>query len=365
MTTPAHHDAVPAAAAAAARALAAASRDGRVLKAHGTGNDFVVVVDLADDVVLTAGLVAALCDRHHGVGGDGVIRIGGVPPPDVAADIVAAVADAPVFMDYRNGDGSIVEMCGNGVRVVAKVVHDLGLLTDGRQGGPAAGGDGDAAHAAHEDRLLIGTRAGMRPVTMHMAPHRGDDTGTGAGDGGTPRVARVTVDMGPPVQDAAAVGLTSSGVVGDVVAFRLPDVAEVPADTTFAGMSMGNPHAVTVVADVDDVDLARWGPVVETHPGFSDGVNVNVVEVVDRATVRLRVWERGVGETQACGTGACATVAAMAVAGRVDGDEPVTVRVRGGELVVEHDDRGHLLMTGPAEVVATVFLDPEWLAARA
>ena len=319
--------------ATAAAALGVASRDGRVLKAHGTGNDFVVVVDPDDELVLTPDLVVALCDRHHGIGADGVIRVGAAPPPDVRGRLRAAVVGAPVFMDYRNGDGTIVEMCGNGVRVVAKVVHDLDLV-DATAGAP----------------LVVGTRAGLRPVRVVV----GDDG----------RVATVTVDMGPPRQDAQAVGLATSGVRGDVTGFSLPDTPGVPADTTFAGMSMGNPHAVTVVADVDAVPLARMGPVVETHTAFAHGVNVNVVEVVDRATLRLRVWERGVGETQACGTGACATVAAMAVAGRVDPDEPVTVHVRGGTLSVARDDRGHLQMSGPAEVVATLDLDAAWLARR-
>lgn len=326
---------------ALAGALAAASAAGHILKAHGTGNDFVVVIDMHDEVALTADVVAALCDRHLGVGADGVIRITPSVPDDVEPEIAAAVADAPVFMDYRNADGSIVQMCGNGVRVVAKVVHDLGLVP-----------------VAVDARLPIGTRAGLRPVRV-MGDAVSDTSMV---------VTHVVVDMGPPVQDADAVGLVAGAYDGDVTAFRLADAAaaaahDLPA-ATFAGMSMGNPHAVTVVEDVAAVPLARFGPVVERHAAFAEGVNVNVVELVDDVTVRLRVWERGVGETQACGTGACATVAALTVAGAVDGDHPVDVVVAGGILRIERDDRGHMLMTGPVEVVASIVLDPDWLASR-
>ncbi len=323
--------------------LAAASIDGRILKAHGTGNDFVILIDMDDEVELSADIVAALCDRHRGVGADGVIRITAAVPDDVSAAIAEGVADAPVFMDYRNADGTIVEMCGNGVRVVAKVVHDHGLVP-----------------VAVNARLPIGTRAGLRPVRV-----MGD-----AGSDGSMVVTHVVVDMGPALQDADAVGLVDGAYDGDVAEFRLADARariEAPDDlmgAAFAGVSMGNPHAVTIVDDVDTVALARFGPVIECHEAFADGVNVNVVQVVDDVTLRLRVWERGVGETQACGTGACASVAAMTVAGLVDGDHPVDVVVAGGTLRIERDDRGHMLMTGPAEIVGTVTLDDGWLAAR-
>lgn len=372
--------------------LTAASAAGRIFKAHGTGNDFVIVIDMDDEIELTAGIVAALCDRHKGIGADGVIRITAIVPGDVAATVATAVADAPVFMDYRNADGSIVEMCGNGVRVVAKVVHDQGLVP-----------------VSLDARLPIGTRAGLRPVRVMGA----------AGVDQPMTVTYVTVDMGPPVQEADAVGLVEGAYEGDVTGFRLALGGRPGGDTasdsvgqskdeshggdvggesgrdaggdagggslgesgcntgghgagvtgdlaagSFAGMSMGNPHAVTIVDDVDAVPLGQFGPAVERHAAFTEGVNVNVVQVVDADTLRLRVWERGVGETQACGTGACATVAVMTVAGMVDGDHPVDVVVAGGMLRIDRDDRGHMLMTGSAEVVATITLDAGWLTAR-
>lgn len=309
-----------------ANLAAVLAEPGRVLRAHGTGNDFVVLVDPADHLVdLPATAVAALCDRHTGIGGDGVIRLGGPPPPGHLGDVEVDGAD--VTMDYRNADGGVVEMCGNGVRVVAKIAVDLGLVADERG-----------------DDLQVATRDGLRHVTVH----RGDD--------GT--VDQVTVDMGPPSADPAAIGLDLDAVDGTVESFRLPDVT----DLVLTGRSMGNPHAVARVDDVDAVALADLGPRVEHHAAFRDDVNLDVVEVRDPNHVVLRVWERGVGETMACGTGACATVAALATRGAVRTDAPVVVAVRGGELSIVVDDRGHLLMTGPAELVGTVDLDPAWLA---
>ncbi|MBY5163511.1 diaminopimelate epimerase [Salsipaludibacter albus] len=303
-------------------------RPGRVLRAHGTGNDFVVLLDPDDDLVdLPASAVAALCDRHTGVGGDGVIRLGGPPPPGHLGDVDVAGAD--VTMDYRNADGGVVEMCGNGVRVVAKLAVDTGMV--------------DAA----SDTLAVATRDGLR----HVRVHRGSQP-----DG---PVERVTVDMGPPSNDPVTIGLDLDAIEGDVETFRLPDVP----DLVFAGRSMGNPHAIARVDDVAAVALADIGPRVERHAAFRDDVNLNVVQVLDDHHVALRVWERGVGETMACGTGACATVAALATAGGVLADDrPVVVSVGGGDLSIVVDDGGHLLMTGPAEVVGTVDLDAAWVA---
>lgn len=294
----------------------------QVRKAHGTGNDFVVVIDLDDSLSLDEARVRALCDRRLGVGGDGLIRIGAVPGGQVGE----------VFMDYRNADGSIVEMCGNGVRVVAKIVVDEGLHRFGD-------GPGDKT-------LGIATRAGLRTVVVHR-----DDRG---------EVASVTVDMGPASRDPDIVGLVVGQFTGTIDAFHLVSSHGID-DIAFAGVSMGNPHAVTLTDDVRDWPVTTLGPLIETHPAFANDVNVNVVEVVDPHNVRLRVWERGVGETAACGTGACATTAVLAASGHVDLSQPVTVALPGGDLVVERGYQDHLLMTGPAEVVANIELDPSWL----
>jgi diaminopimelate epimerase len=286
-----------------------------VIKAHGTGNDFVVLPDVDDRLEVSAALVRALADRRTGVGGDGLIRLG-APPADQP--------DADVFMDYRNADGTAVEMCGNGVRVTAKLAVDHGLVTPH---------DGEVVRVA--------TRAGTKPVVVH----RGAD--------GT--VAEVTVDMGPPVTDPARVPFETADV--DAVLHHLDVDGN---DLTVSVVSMGNPHAVTVVDHVADAPVTTLGPRVETHPRFPAKVNAGFAEVVDRATIRLRVWERGVGETAACGTGACAAVVALQRQDLVD--RTVAVHLPGGVLTVTHDPGGTVTMRGPATEVAAVHLTDRWLA---
>ena len=282
-------------------------------KAHGTANDFVVLTDLEDRIELSAVLVRALTDRRRGLGGDGVIRIG---PGGDAAD---------VFMDYRNADGSVVETCGNGLRVVAKHVVDHGLL------GSAEG-----------EPIRIGTRAGVNPVSVHLGP-----------DG---RVAEVTVDMGPPAFDPADVPFEA-----DDPDALLHVVAVDDQRLDVAVVSMGNPHAVTVVDDVAVAPVALLGPQLETHPRFPAKANVGFAQVVADDAVRLRVWERGVGETAACGTGACAAVVALQRLGRLG--EEVAVRLPGGTLRVRHSGGGTVTMTGPAVEVGRGVLDDAWLTA--
>lgn len=286
-------------------------------KAHGTGNDFVVVADLADDLELSAGLVRALCDRRTGIGADGVIRIG------------AGGDGADVFMDYRNADGSIVEMCGNGVRVVAKHVVDHGLVEVAPGRGPI--------------HVAIGTRAGIRTVQAR----RGADG----------NVNDVTVDMGVAVFDPAAVPFLTDREPG-------PDGFAVDVAGTTVVMnvvSMGNPHAVIMVDGVADAPVNSLGSALQQHPQFPQAVNVGFVERRDGHTIRLRVHERGVGETQACGTGACAAVAVLQHRGILD--DQATVEVLGGVLAVDRHEDGRLLMTGPAVEVAYGTVTSAWLQA--
>jgi len=284
--------------------------------AHGTANDFVLLTDLEDRLELPPFLVRALADRRRGLGADGVIRIG------------RGTDDADVFMDYRNADGSVVEMCGNGVRVVAKHVVDHELVD--------AGPDGV---------VRIGTRAGVKPVRI-VGRHA---------DG---RVATVEVDMGPPILDADAVPFLAD----DPAALRhhLDVDGEVVG---FSVVSMGNPHAVLVVEDVDAAPVHRLGARLERDPSFPAGVNVGFAEVRVDDRLRLRVWERGVGETAACGTGACAAVVALQRLGLAGAR--VAVDLPGGRLQVEHTAGGTVTMTGPAVEVAHGTLDASWLAAVA
>lgn len=270
----------------------------RFAKGHGTENDFVVLPDPDGELVLDADLVRALCDRRAGIGGDGVLRV-------VRA---ANVPDAPAgtaaewFMDYRNADGSIAEMCGNGVRVFARYLVHAGLAAPGV--------------------LALATRGGVKTVTV---PAAGD----------------VVVDMGPPVFTGESVA-TLGGQPYQGVA-----------------VSMGNPHLVCATATpIDALDLSV-APSYDTGQ-FPGGVNVEWVNVVsDGRHARMRVYERGVGETRSCGTGACAVGAvALRSAGLDTGT--VAVDVPGGQVLVTVAD-GTCLLAGPAVVVAEGVVDPAWL----
>lgn len=290
----------------------------QIHKAHGAGNDFVVVPDRDGRLDLTAEAVVALCDRRFGIGADGVLRL-------------APSVDADVFMDYRNGgDGAPVEMCGNGVRVVAAHLVEHGW-TDQRV-------------------VRVDTRAGVRTAVVDVD-----------GDG---RVTSVEVDMGPPTFGAAAVGLDPAQLLGGD---RAPDGhGRLEADGTtvdFTPVSMGNPHAVVVVDDPTTAPVATLGPALERHPAFGAGTNVGFAAVVARSAIDLRVWERGVGETMACGTGVCGAVAALTADGRLDADVDVAVSVPGGTLHVRWaggaDDP--VMLRGPAVEVATITASPALL----
>lgn len=297
------------------------------VKAHATANDFVVLDDRDDELELTVALVRALCDRRRGLGADGVLRL--APPRVERHD----QGDADVFMDYRNADGSVVETCGNGLRVVAKYLVDRGL---------------------DRQRVRIETRAGVRTARVDEAV---DD-----------RVRSVTVEMGVPGFVAATIPFRPRGDGGVVAAVEQVDVEE--AEIEISPLSMGNPHAVLLVEDVDAAPVRRLGPRLEVHDAFPARTNVEFAEVVDRDRVRLRVWERGVGETASCGTGACAAVVALQRRGLVDRE--VRVEVPGGRLEVRWDrdeagesaPGGPVWLTGPVEEIAVGRVDDDWLAAR-
>ncbi len=281
--------------------------------AHGTANDFVVLADLDDRQPLSADLARALCDRRRGLGADGVLRLG------------PGEGEAQVFMDHRNADGSTAEMCGNGVRVVAKHVVDHGLV------------------APDDDGVLrIGTRGGVKPVTVHLDPQG--------------LVDEVAVDMGLPILAPADVPFEADQEQALLHRIELDDTT-----IELSVVSMGNPHGVLTVDDVSRAPVGSLGPRLETHRRFPAKANIGFAEVVDRAQIRLRVWERGVGETAACGTGACAAVVVLQRQDLLDTD--VAVRLPGGTLRIHHDAGGTVTMTGPAVEVASGRLDPHWLAA--
>ncbi len=252
----------------------------RYSKGHGTENDFVLLPDLDDALDLTPALVARLCDRRAGLGADGVLRV-------VRHDVPE---EAEFFMDYRNADGSLAEMCGNGVRVYARYLVDAGLAPYGR--------------------LSLATRGGVKHVDVDAE--------------------RVVVDMGP-----ARVG---KPVLVDGVQATAVD--------------MGNPHAVLPVPSVDALGVLA--------PDRRD-LNVEYAEQCGPRHVRMRVHERGVGETRSCGTGACAVVVAEVLRAGAGRGEPFRVDVPGGRLVVTWRDDGHVLLEGPAVLVAEGELREDWL----
>ncbi|MDQ0993466.1 diaminopimelate epimerase [Streptomyces sp. V3I7] len=277
------------------------------LKGHGTENDFVILPDPDNALDLTPAAVAALCDRRAGIGADGVLHVVRSAAHPEARDLAGA---AEWFMDYRNGDGSIAEMCGNGVRVFARYLQHAGHVTEGD--------------------LAVATRAGVR--TVHIA--KDGDITTGMGSARLPE-GDVTVRVGEHSWPARNV-------------------------------NMGNPHAVAFVDDLGHAGTLYDAPSFSPAEAYPDGVNVEFV--VDRAPrhVAMRVHERGAGETRSCGTGACAVAVAAA---RRDGADPAvtgtpvtyTVDVPGGRLVITERADGEIEMTGPAVIVAEGEFDADWL----
>ncbi|AXI81596.1 diaminopimelate epimerase [Peterkaempfera bronchialis] len=286
------------------------------LKGHGTENDFVIVPDPDGLLDIGPGAVARLCDRRAGIGGDGLLHVvRSAAHPESAA----LAGEAEWFMDYRNADGSIAEMCGNGVRVFARYLVHAGYAEPGD--------------------LPVATRAGVRRV--HIAK-----------DGPDGRPGGITVDMGRAVLPGP------DGI----------EVAVGPRRWPARNVNMGNPHAVAFVADLDHAGDLLSAPSVAPAGVYPDGVNVEFV--VDRgpAHVAMRVHERGSGETRSCGTGACAVAVAAA---RRDGADPAvtgrpaeyTVDLPGGRLLITEHPDGRVEMTGPAVIVAEGVIDPGWLTA--
>lgn len=269
-------------------------------KMHGTGNDFVMVdARAADSNTDWPALAIAICDRHFGVGGDGLIL---ALPPETA--------DADLRMRMFNPDGSEAEMCGNGIRCLARFAVERGIAQ------------------ATDGALLIETLAGLLRCEL-------------LGDGSV--VERVRVSMGAPRLAPAEIPVLaeSSGPV-----LHLPLLLDGQAYDVTA-VSMGNPHAVYFSEQlVAQMPLERIGPLVEHHPAFPRRVNFEVVNVLGRDRLRMRVWERGAGLTLACGTGACAVIVAARLRGLVD--DVVDVELPGGVLRLEWDGAGPVFLSGPA-----------------
>ncbi|NJD54877.1 MAG: diaminopimelate epimerase [Nitrospirae bacterium] len=270
-------------------------------KMHGIGNDFIVIdcrkTALSSELSALSELSRRLCHRRFGIGADQIL-------------LLYNSAKADFQMRIFNADGSEVEMCGNGIRCFAKYIWDRKL--------------------SGKSVLEIETAAGI------IRPEKAGDL--------------VRVDMGTPVLEGRQIPVDLDGVIKDY-----PLKVE---DKTFniTCVSMGNPHAVIFVDDVDGLDVQRYGSRIETHPLFPRRVNVEFVHVIDPKTLRMRVWERGSGETMACGTGASAAAVAANLKG-VAGKK-VTVKLLGGDLLIELNADGHVYMTGPAEEVFEGRIEP-------
>lgn len=277
----------------------------RFTKMQGAGNDFVVLDETRGRLHLTREQYRLLADRHFGVGADQILSVR--PPPAPGLDFEYVI---------HNADGGEVEQCGNGARCFVRFVRDKGLTA--------------------KDTVRVQTLAGVIEPRLNA-------------DG------RVSVDMGPPVFHAASIPFDAAGLSphaeGNWEKWHLAlDTHAESAIVAVAVLSMGNPHAVQEVADVDTAPVATQGPRIENHPRFPNRVNAGFMQVLDRTRIRLRVWERGAGETLACGTGACAAVVAGIRLGRLD--RKVDVETRGGMLTIEWaGGDAPVLMTGPAVTV--------------
>ena len=269
----------------------------RFTKMHGCGNDYVYVNLFEEQLENPAKVSIKVSDRHFGIGSDGLITIG----PSDKADF---------RMRIYNADGSEAEMCGNGIRCVAKYVYDH-KLTD-------------------KTEISVETGAGIKYLTLFVDNNK---------------VCNVRVDMGEPILTPAEIPVIADG---DKV---IDEPIEVGGKTwSMTCVSMGNPHAVVFVDDTASFPLETYGPLFENHERFPKRTNTEFVQIISRTEANMRVWERGSAETWACGTGTCACVMACILNGKTE--DKVLVHLRGGDLTIEYDrESNHVFMTGPATEV--------------
>lgn len=278
-------------------------------KMQGIGNDYVYVDCFQETVNNPSAVAKFVSDRHFGIGSDGLIL---VKPSDVA----------DCEMDMYNLDGSQGAMCGNGIRCVAKFAYDKGIV--------------------NKKNISVATKSGIKYLDLTVK---------------NGKVSSVKVNMGSPILNAKTIPVVSPR----------EQVINEPLDVNgkiyhITAVSMGNPHAIVYMDDVDGLDIARTGPLFENHINFPDRINTEFVKVIDRHTLQMRVWERGSGETLACGTGACAVAVASTLNGLVDEDVPITVKLLGGDLEILWNRQENLVyMTGPATTVFEGEIDLSFL----
>lgn len=277
----------------------------RFTKMQGCGNDYVYVNCFEEQVDNPKEVSRLVSDRHFGIGSDGLILI----RPSEKADF---------WMDMYNSDGSGSEMCGNGIRCVGKYVYDHGMT----------------------DKTTVTIESGGQIKTLELQVEKG-------------RVEKATVDMGEPVTRPELVP-----VVSDKEAVIAQRITVDGKDYEMTCISVGNPHAVVFVEDTKAVEIEKTGPLFENHSLFPKRTNTEFVQVIDRRNINMRVWERGAGETLACGTGACASAYACILNGKTE--DEITVHLLGGDLNIRYDrESGHIFMTGPAVTVFEGEIDIE------
>lgn len=269
-------------------------------KMHGIGNDYVYVNCFEETINNPEEVSIKISDRHFGIGSDGLVMI----MPSDKADF---------RMRMFNADGSEGNMCGNATRCIGKYVYDN--------------------HLTDKTEITLETRSGIKYLTLY--PENG-------------KVQTVLVDMGKAILNPASIPMNAEGEE-----FISKPVEVNGKNVNITAVSMGNPHAVTFVDDVESLDLEKIGPDYENHPLFPERVNTEFAKIIDESTVMMRVWERGSGETWACGTGACACAVACVKNGFFPFDKEITVKLRGGDLYITYKNDGTVLMRGPAETVFT------------
>ena len=275
-------------------------------KMQGLGNDYVYIDCInGKEPIDIKNLTNRLSNRHFGVGSDGLILL-----------CKSKVADLKMRM--FNSDGSEAQMCGNGIRCVAKLAYELGLIC--------------------EEITTIETLSGIKTLKLNIV---------------NGKVKTVEVDMGAPILEATKIPVSSNAKIEDKKVKAEVKVKNKKIELTC--VSMGNPHAVTFVNDIKNFKVAEYGPILENSDIFPEKANIEFVEVVDKNNIKMRVWERGSGETLACGTGACSSVVASSLNGYTD--RKVNVQLLGGNLEIEWKPNNHVHMTGPA---VTVFKG-EWI----
>ena len=265
-------------------------------KMEGLGNDYVYIdcYSKKQEIQNESSLAKFMSDRHFGVGADGLILI-----------CKSEVADFKMRM--FNNDGSEAEMCGNGIRCVGKFVYDK--------------------HLTDKTKITVETLAGIKELQLKIKEGK---------------VEKVTVDMGKPILQLEKIPVNANT---NPIILHIED-----KEMEFMCVSMGNPHAVTFIHNMQELEIEKYGPKIEKHEIFPNKTNVEWIQIVDRKHIIMRVWERGTGETLACGTGACASVVAGIIQQKLD--DQVTVRLLGGELEINwNQDNQHVYMTGPARTV--------------